>query len=340
MYTFNFAYVGSRATGNESGSFLLTGPSWRGTPPEGITSVIRCETEFAFILYRTQLFDPADIENVQRVQAGYRVQPLSAFLGTPPPATPAQIDFVEPLPVNQERTSLEFFRTLNFILQFCPTDPAEVEMMERFAQIGVGAGKSFDVDSLSAEMRQALSAGMADAWNTFKSYKSAEIDTGKTSSADAFGTRAFLQGRYLDRMAGAVLGIYGNSKEEAIYPAYFVDAEGKILGGTKRYKLRFLPGALPPVNAFWSLTLYELPSSLLFANSLDRYLINSPMLPELKRDEDGGITIYLQNVTPGAEKEANWLPAPAGLFFAVMRLYWPKPTALDGAWKAPSLQSN
>ncbi|HEY1681441.1 MAG TPA: DUF1254 domain-containing protein [Candidatus Tumulicola sp.] len=340
MYTYNFAYVGSRATGNGAGTFLLAGPGWQGAAPKGITSVIRSETDFAFILYRTQLFDPTDIDAVKKVQAGYRVEALSSYLGTPAPAAPAQIDFVEPLSAENERTSLEFFQILNFILQFCPTDPTEVQLMERFATIGVGAGKSFYVDSLSGDMRRALSDGMADAWETFKNYKASEIDTGRSSSADAFGTRAFLNGRYIDRMTGAALGIYGNSKEEAIYPAYFVDAAGKMLDGAKRHTLRFAPGALPPVNAFWSFTLYKLPSSLLFANSLERYLINSPMLPQLQRDADGGITIYLQNESPGAEKESNWLPAPAGPFFAVMRLYWPKVAALDSEWKAPSLQSN
>ena len=110
------------------------------------------------------------------------------------------------------------------------------------------------------------------------------------------------------------------------------------LDGANRYTLRFAPGQLPPVNAFWSLTMYELPASLLYANPLNRYLINSPMLPSLKRDADGGITLYVQNESPGADKEANWLPAPKGPFFAVMRLYWPKPAALNGKWKAPPLQ--
>jgi hypothetical protein len=340
MYTFNFAYVGSRTTGNESGRFLLAGPGWRGTVPDGIDSVIRSETELAFILYRTQLFDPADIDAVKRIQAGYRVETLSTFLGTSAPAAPAPIDFAEPLPADQERKSLGFFRILNFILQFCPTDSSEVEMMERFAKIGIGPGRSVDVDSLPSNMRQALSDGMADAWSTFDHYKKTSIDTGKTSSADAFGTREFLKGRYLDRMAGAVLGIYGNSKQEAIYPAYFVDSAGGILDGTARYMLRFGPDALPPVNAFWSLTLYELPSSLLFANTLNRYLINSPMVPQLQRESNGGITITIQNESPGADKEANWLPAPKGPFFAILRLYWPKVEALNGEWKAPALESH
>jgi hypothetical protein len=210
--------------------------------------------------------------------------------------------------------------------------------MARFAQIGVGAGKVFDANALAPEMHKALEDGMADAWATFKEFKETQLDTGKRTSADSFGTRAALKGNYLDRMSGAVLGIYGNSKDEAIYPVYFVDNEKKPLDGAHRYTLRFAPGQLPPVNAFWSLTMYELPASLLYANSLNRYLINSPMLPNLKRDADGGITLYVQNELPGADEESNWLPAPKGPFFGAMRLYWPKPAPLNGKWKAPPLQ--
>lgn len=140
-------------------------------------------------------------------------------------------------------------------------------------------------------------------------------------------------------MAAAVLGIYGNSKEEALYPAYFVDSTGQKLDGSRRYTLRFAPGQMPPVNAFWSLMMYELPASLLYANPLNRYLINSPMLPRVvRRDAAGGITLYLQNGRPGARREPNWLPAPKGPFFTVLRLYWPKPEAPDGKWKEPPLR--
>ena len=338
MYTFNFAYVGSRATGNDPGNFLLTGPGWKGEKPEGIKEVIPCDTEFAFVLYRTQLFNPADIENVKKVQAGYKVQPLSQFLHQPAPPASPKIDFIKPLTHDEEESSLEFFKVLNFILQFCPTVPSEKEMMERFARIGVGAGKSFDVSSLSPEMRESLSGGIADAWTTFKEFQRTQVDTGKVTSGDVFGTREFLHGDYLYRFGGALLGIYGNSKEEAIYPAYFVDSAKQKLDGTHRYTLRFAAGELPPVKAFWSLTMYDLPARLLYANSINRYLINSPMLPKLKRDSDGGITFYIQNESPGPDKESNWLPAPKGPFFTALRLYWPKPEALDGKWQAPPLE--
>ena len=124
-----------------------------------------------------------------------------------------------------------------------------------------------------------------------------------------------------------------------MYPVYTVDADGNKLDAAQhRYTLHFAPGQLPPVNAFWSLTIYELPSSLLVANPIKRYLINSPMLPQLKKDADGGLTLLLQSESPGADLEANWLPAPKGPFFAVLRLYWPKATATESKWSAPPLK--
>lgn len=339
LYTFNFAYVGSRATGNEAGSYLLAGPNWKGETPPGIKSVIRSETEFAFVLYRTQLFNPGDIENVKKIQAGYKVEPLSKFLGQPAPSPAPAVDFIAPLSAADERTSPDFFKELNFILQFCPTDPSETALMARFAELNIGAGKTFDLQAFPPEIQTAITDGMADGWAAFKEHKETMVDTGKASSADSFGTRAFLNNDYMQRMSGAVLGIYGNSKEEALYPAYFIDDQQKPLSGASRYALRFEPGQLPPVNAFWSLTLYQLPESLLYANPLNRYLINSPMLPSLKQDADGGLTLHVQNESPGPDRESNWLPAPKGPFFVVMRLYWPKPDALDGKWKAPPLKA-
>src|SRR5262249_27818937 len=215
--------------------------------------------------------------------------------------------------------------------------PTEKDLTARFAKIGVGAGKAFDPDRLSPEVRAAIQEGMADAWKALAELKK-EMDAGKVTSGDTFGTREHLKNNYLYRMAAAVFGIYGNSKEEAMYPMYLVDSSGTKLDGVNRYRLRFAPGQLPPVNAFWSLTMYELPSSLLCANPLNRYLINSPMLPDLKRDADGGLTLYVQHDSPGKDKEAHWLLAPNGPVFAAMRLYWPKDDALTGKWKAPSLQ--
>ena len=335
MYTHNFAYVGSRATGSDAGDYLLAGPGWQGEVPEGIKSVIRSETDLAFVLYRTQLFGGDDLEEVKKIQTQYRVQPLSRFAAYTPPPAPV-LEFMKPLSAEAQKTSPEFFDILNFLLQFAPTHPSETALMDRFARAGIGAGKAFDVAAFSPEHRQAVADGMADAWRAFAQYKAEKIDTGKRSSADGFGTREFLNNDYMTRMSSAVLGIYGNSKEEANYPAYFTDSDGRPLdGASNRYTVRFEPGRLPPVNSFWSLTMYELPASLLTENPINRYLINSPMEPALVRDADGGITLYIQHESPGKGKEANWLPAPKGPFFMVMREYWPKPEALGGTWKAP-----
>jgi hypothetical protein len=231
---------------------------------------------------------------------------------------------------------LEFFNILNFVLQFRPTDSSETALLDRFAKIGVGAGKTFDASKLSPEVKTALEQGVADAWADFANLQK-RIDAKEVTSGDLFGTREYLKNNYLYRMAGAVLGIYGNSKQEAMYPIYALDADGQKLDGANRYTVRFAPSELPPVNAFWSLTMYELPASLLVANPINRYLLNSPMLPQFVKDTDGGITFYVQNDSPGKDKESNWLPAPKGQFMAVMRLYWPKAEALDGTWKQPPM---
>jgi len=336
-YTFNFDYIGSRTTGNDGGSFLIAGPGWKGETPKGVKKVMRSETEFVFAVYRTQLFSPDDLDNVKKIQAGYKAEPLSAFLGQPAPTAAPTIDFIKPLTPNEEKTSLAFFNILNFTLQFCPTDPSETELMARFAKIGVGAGKTFDASTLSPEVKTAIEQGMADAWVDLRNLEK-QIDSGKVTTGDLFGTRAHLKNNYLYRMAAAVFGIYGNSKQEAMYPVYGVDADGQKLDGANRYTMRFASGQLPPVHAFWSLTMYELPASLLVANPINRYLLNSPMLPQFVKDADGGLTFYVQNESPGKDKEPNWLPAPKGPFFIAMRLYWPKEAALDGAWKQPPMQ--
>jgi len=338
-YTQNFGYIGSRATGNGPGSYLVTGPGWKGVKPAGIKEVIPCETNLMLGVYRTQLFRPDDMEAVKKVQAGYRVESLSKFLGQPaPPAAPV-LDYIKPLTPAEQRTSPEFFNILNFVLTLCPTVPSETGLMERFAKIGVGAGKTIDLAKLTPEVKQAFEQGMADALKEYEEMNATQIATGKVASGDMFGDRAFLKNNYLYRMAAAILGIYGNSKHEAMYPIYAMDAGEKKLDATKdRYTVRFAADQLPPVNAFWSLTMYGMPASLLVANPINRYLINSPMLPSLKRDADGGLTLHIQNESPGKDKEANWLPAPKGPFVMAMRLYWPKEEALSGKWKAPKAE--
>ncbi len=335
LYTYNMAYVGSRTTGNGGGKYLLAGPNWKGDKPEGINEVIRSDTDLALVLYRTQLLGPSDIDQVKKIQAGYTAQPLSAYLKQPAPPPAPAIDFVPPLTRDQEKTSPQFFEILNFALQFAPVLPDEKDLRARFTTIGIGPGENFQADKLTPEMRAAFVGGMADAWAELDKLKKDKVDTGEIGSAQFFGTAADLKGNYLYRMAGAAFGIYGNTAAEALYPGIGQDSTGAPLTGANNYVVKFPSGQLPPVNAFWSLTMYELPQSLLVDNPIKRYLINSPMLSSLVPDPDGGYTIYVQNQSPGIDREANWLPSPQGPFQMVLRLYWPKPDALNGTWKPP-----
>jgi len=336
-YTHNYGYIGSRATGNKSGNYLVAGPDWEGETPAGIDGVYKTETYFGWAQYRTQLINPSDLENVKAVQDGYKVQTLSQFLGQPAIESAPEVNFIKPLTQEDQKTSLEFFNQLNFTLNYCPIHDSEKELMERFAKLGIGSGKTFNIKSFSPEIQQAIVDGMADGWEVFNNTL-AKVNSGELASGDVFGTREFLKNNYANRMAAAVLGIFGNSKDEAMYPTYYTDADGeKPDASTNNYTLHFEAGQLPPVNAFWSMTMYKMPASLLVENPLNRYLLNSPMIPNFKLDEDGGVTLYIQNKSPGKDLEANWLPAPNGPFAVLLRLYWPKEEALNGTWVAPKL---
>jgi hypothetical protein len=337
LYTFISGYIGTRTTGNDAGDYMIAGPNWNGEKPKGIKGVIRCETQLAFIFYRTQLFSRDDIENVKKVQAGYKVQPVSTFLGRLAPTAAPKIDFMKPLSAEEQRTSLDFFKELNFVLRFCPTHPSEKDLLARFARLGIGANQTFDADSLSPEIRKAIEEGRADAWQANEEVVK-RVNARELASGDFLGSRESLKNNYVFRMHGTVAGIWGNAKEEAIYPGYYLDSKGQRLEGNNCYTLRFAPDKYPPVNAFWSMTMYNMPARLLVANPINRYLINSPMLPDLKKDADGGLTFYLQHDSPGKDKESNWLPAPEGPFLVTLRLYWPKREALDGTWKQPPVE--
>jgi hypothetical protein len=231
------------------------------------------------------------------------------------------------------------FAYLNFVLQFAPaTGSAAVEapLRARFAKIGVEAGKPFPAAALTPEQKAALAAGMKSGLEKIEQQVAhlGEAENGWRVTTGAFGDRQALGGDWTLRAAAAMAGIYGNDAAEALYPLLVADSEGNEPDGSaNRYTLTFPAGQLPPANAFWSVTMYDAKTQLLVANPIDRYLINSPMLPNLKKNADGSLTLYLQKDSPGAERESNWLPAPDGPIFAVMRLYWPKPEALDGSWR-------
>lgn len=336
-YTANFAYVGSRTTGNNGGVYLLAGPNWNGAKPEGVDSVIKADTDFVLVAYRTQLFGPDDLENVKKIQSGYLAQPLSTFQKKPAATAAPAVDWPAPLTSDEQKTSVRFFDLLDFQFRYAPVLESEKDVRARFASIGLTGDGTFSTENLSPEMKQAFTDGMADAWAEFAAFKKDKVDTGEVKSGQLFGTREELNGNYLYRMAGAVIGIYANSNAEAMYPVLSTDSDGQPLSGANKYTLTFADGKLPPANAFWSVTMYKMPESLLVDNPINRYVINSPMLPDLVRNPDGGITLYVQNESPGADKEANWLPAPAGPFTVFMRIYWPKPDALDGTWQPPKL---
>ncbi len=336
LYTFNFAYIGSRTTGNDGGNYMFAGPGWKGATPKGITKVIHSETSLVNIVGRTQLFNPDDLDNVKKIQAGYKLQPLSTFEGTPAPPQAPAVNWIKPIPPSEERTSLAFFNELAFLLQFAqPPHPSEVALRKRFAEVGIEPGKPFDASTLSPALQAALKQGMLDGQKAIDERRASLH--GKTDQL--FGDRAFLKNDYVARATGTQVGIGANSRDEALYPILDHDAQGQTLDGSKhKYTLRFAKGQQPPVNAFWSITMYDLPQQLLVKNPINRYLINSPMLPNMRTDPDGGITLYIQADSPGKDKESNWLPAPKGPFVTFMRYYWPKPALLDGQWKTPAIQ--
>jgi hypothetical protein len=340
--TFNYGYIGSRATGNDAGSYLIVGPKWQGDTPPGIKHVFRATTDFSLAVFRTQLIDAGDMPNVIKVQDGYVVQPLSAFLKQPaPPAAPA-IDWPK---IDKDLIKTEFFEYLDFALQFAPATPDEAAIRAKLASIGIGAGRKFNFKDLSIEHKAAILLGMkeGDKKVTERADKIGKMING-WSVGSSFGDRDFYKGDWLLRAAAARAGIYGNNAVEAMYPLTKTLADGTALDGSKhKYTLTFAKDQFPPVNAFWSVTMYDGKNQLLVKNPINRYLINSPMLGQMKKNSDGGITLYVQKDSPGKDKEPNWLPAPDGPIYMVMRLYWPKtepPSILppgEGTWSPPAI---
>ncbi len=309
MYTFNYGYIGSRATGNGAGCYMVAGPYWKGQPPKDIKKVFRSETQFSTGIYRTQLFGPADIDNVKRVKTRYKVQTLSQFLNQPPPTPAPQIQFPK---IDKALAKADPFAYLNFVLQFCPPVPQERALPAKFASIGVEGGKPFDVARLPPDQKAALVAGMKSGRESIeKKILTLGTDVNGWRSGLNSGDRVFYHGDWLLRAGVALAGIYANDAVEALYPWTHTDSTGATLNGNaSRYKITFAAGQLPPANAFWSVTMYDGKSQLLVDNPVNRYLINSPMLADLKKNGDGSLTLYVQKDSPGADKESNWLPAP------------------------------
>ena len=339
---YNYGYIGSRATGVEAGDYFVAGPDWKGDTPAGIKKVFQSTTPFALTIFRTQLFNAEDMPNVVKVQARYKAQPLSAFLKQPAPPAATKIDF---LPATTAGIKANFYAYLAAALQFVPLTPENKEIRTKLASIGIGPSKTFEFKDLSLEHKAAILLAMKEGDDKVDKYLATGMkDMNGWNIGSLFGDRAFYNGDWLKRAAAAKGGIYGNDAIEAMYPMTRTDATGETLDGSKHnYTLTFPAGQLPPVNAFWSVTMYDGKTQLLIENPINRYLINSPMLPNMKKNEDGSLTLYIQKDSPGKAKEANWLPAPNDLIYLIMRLYWPKteaPSILPagaGSWSPPSI---
>jgi hypothetical protein len=321
---------------------MVTGPDWKGETPPGIKKVFPSSTQFSMVIFRTQLFNPKDMPNVIKIQEGYKTQPLSVFLKQPAPSAAPAINFPK---IDKELAKTGFFDYLAFQLQFAPAGSEEKAIREKLARLGVEAGKPFDFKALSPEQKAAVVEGMkAGEAKVTQAVSNAGKDVNGWRVTDPDGDRAFFNGDWLKRAVAAQAGIYGNDSAEATYPLTKTLPDGEPLDGSKHnYTLTFPAGQLPPVNAFWSVTMYDGKSQLLIKNPINRYLINSPMLPNMKKNADGSLTLYIQKDSPGKDKESNWLPAPNDLIYLVMRLYWPKteaPSILppgEGTWKPPGI---
>ncbi|MBY5897133.1 DUF1254 domain-containing protein [Rhizobium leguminosarum] len=340
--TYNYGYIGTRTTGTEPGDYLVVGPDWKGEMPSGIEKVFRSTTPFTLALIRTQLFNPDDMPDVEKIQAAYKTQPLSAFLKRPAPPTAPKIEF---LPATTAGIKDNFFQYLDAALQFVPETPRDKEIRAKLAKIGIGRGKTFDFKDLSLEHKAEMLVGMkqgdgkVDKW-----LAGGNKNINGWNVGSFFGDEAFYDGDWVMRAGAAKGGLLGNDAVEAMYPYTRTDTTGAPLDGSKhKYTITFPQGQLPPVNAFWSITMYDGKSQLLIKNPINRYLINSPMLSSMQKDPDGSVTLHIQKDSPGAGKEANWLPAPNGTIYLVMRLYWPKteaPSILPagkGTWQPPGV---
>lgn len=330
LYTNNVDYPGTRLDGNDGGDFLITGPGWKGEVPAGIKRVIEMPTWLNLGVVRTQLFSPEDLARVEEIQQGYKSQPLSAWAGTDAPEAAPAVDWP---PVSDALMETDYWPLAAFLLPFAPAWPGDEPQRETLAALGVKQGVAWPPADLAPETVTAMNESVAKVYAEIR-----DMAGTLTDSSKLFGTPEQMKGQYMVRAAAAQGGIYGNSAQEALYVIQAMDGDNQPLdGSTGRYSLTFSPDMLPPVDAFWSMTMYDRNSQLLVANPLDRYLINSAMLDGLKRDAQGNITLYIQKDSPGADLDANWLPAPDAGFYTVMRLYLPKPEALDGRWIAPAM---
>jgi hypothetical protein len=334
MWTDVFASPGWRTTGTEAAHFLITPPGWTGEAPSGTTR-ISSPTPYVWIIGRTQTNGPADYEAVHKIQAGYKITPLSEWgkTPTPPKATiDPSVDMKTPPKVLVDTMPAgKFFAYAAELLKHEPPHLTDQPIIAQLKKIGIEPGKGFDLDKADPAVRAALASALEDAQHlmAWKMPTLARYANGWSMNTDTMGVYG---NYYLKRAIVAQFGLGANVPEDAIYPAALVDQAGKPLDGTNTYTLHFEKDALPPVGAFWSVTVYD-ADGFQVANPLNRFALSSWM--PLNYNPDGSLDLYIENESPGAGKEVNWLPAPKDRFNLLMRLYAPKSEALTGKWNPP-----
>jgi hypothetical protein len=337
MWTDVFASPGWRTTGTQAGQFLVTPPGWTGTVPAGLNH-LPAPTPFVWVIGRTKTDGAADYAAVHKIQAGYTVTPLSRLGKSAEPVSvnidPA-VDMKTPPKIQVDSMSAaDYFAYAAELLKVHPAHISDQPILAQMTRIGIEPGKSFNMDALDPEIKAALQTVPEDAQAlmTWKVPTLARVVNGWSMNTDTMGVYG---NYYLKRAIVAQIGLGANLPEDAIYPLNIGDVEGKPLDGTNKYVLHFDKGETPPVNAFWSITLYD-PEGFQVGNALNRFALSSWM--PFKTNADGSLDIYFQHENPGKDLEANWLPAPKGGFNLTMRLYGPKPEVLNGKWNPPPVK--
>ena len=327
LWGFVIGNAGSVDDGNDGVNVLLASPSWSGELPEGVKRVIQGDSEFLGSLTRTQLTDSGDLPRVKKIQGEYKLQPLSAYLGKPAAEAAPVIEW-KPWQEGTE-TTVEFWDYVNFLLPFTTPNPQDKPVLDKMAKIGLGD----DPSAPSAEIQAAMQLGMKDALAELK--KASEHITDPSLF---FRSRRDTNKDYFDRALGVKVGIFGNVKKVSVYFATAKDDQGEFLDGSKHnYTLTFAADNIPPAKNFWSYTMYKLPQRWLVDNPIDRYSLGSAT-PGLKTSADGSITLYFQAKSPGEDNESNWLPAPEGAFWPILRTYGPGESILDKTYKLPLIK--
>ncbi len=334
MWTDVFASPGWRTTGTQAGNFLIAPPGWNGTVPSRTTR-ISAPTPIVWIIGRTKTDGPSDYDAVHKIQAGYKVTPMSQWGKTPVPPTviiDPSVDMKTPPKVQVDTMSAEkYFAYAAKLLRVIPPHITDQPMIAQLKKIGFEPGKSFDLSKADPIVQRALATapGEAQQLMTWKIPTIARVANGWSMNTDTMGVYG---NYYLKRAIVAQVGLGANLPEDAIYPLNLADETGKPLDGANKYTLHFDKGGTPPANAFWSVTLYD-SEGFQVANPLNRFNISNWM--PLQHNADGSLDLYFENESPGTDKEANWLPAPKGPFNLTMRLYAPQSDALTGKWNPP-----